>query len=213
MRKFVYVLFLPLIYLAHGGTTSHQAYGKERSTDFKVFEWCLSHFPRREGGDIQLLPRPPGELRSFDLSNSTAPSDLVTKTQIVGKLPPSIEKYQGIWTWPSIDAPSSGAIVIERLTTTEMTIVLMRERDKNQDVQPERLTLGWTGTHFFHSKGTPTDSQEIALYVSDSGETMAGMLGATHTVTLIDKDGKESSDTRGEGWPLCFLSERYYRKP
>lgn len=135
------------------------------------------------------------------------------KTQIVGKLSPSLEKYKGIWTWPSLDVPSSSVVFVERLTPTEMTIVLARERDKNEDLEPERLTLSWTGTHFFHSKGTPKDSREIALHVSESGEAMAGMLGATRTVTLIDKDGKESSDTRGEGWPLCFLSEKYYRTP
>jgi hypothetical protein len=213
MRYFACVsLLLPILFIC-GGTASHLAYAKELSTDWRVFEWCLSHSPRKDGETIQLLPRPPGELRPFDLSNAVAPSDLVTKTQIVDSLPPSIEKYQGIWTWPSIDAPSSGAIFVERLTPTEMTIVLARERDKHQDLQPERLTLSWTGTYFSYSKGTPEDSQEIALYVSESGEAMAGMLGATRTVTLIDKDGKESSDTRGEGWPLCFLSEKYYRTP
>jgi hypothetical protein len=207
------VLFLLTSLFICSGAIPHHAQGRESSKSFKAFEWCLSHFPKREGESVRLLPRPAGELRPFDPSNAMLPADLVTKTQINGKLSPSLEKYKGIWTWPSLDVPASGVIFVERLTPTEMTIVLARQRDKSEDLEPERLTLGWTGTHFYHSKGTPNDSQEIALYVSESGEAMAGMLGATRTVTLIDKDGKESSDTRGEGWPLCFLSEKYYRTP
>jgi hypothetical protein len=210
MRRAAHVSFLLLIFPAYGEVVSYQAYGRERSTDFKVFEWCLSHFPREEGGSVQLLPRPPGKLRSFDLSNSTAPIDLVTKTRIVGKPPPSIEKYQGYWTWPSIDKLSPGAILVERLTPTEMTISLIRERDRSDGDKPERMFLSWTGTHFAYSIGTPKEFREMEIRVSQSGDVMAAMSGYTHTETLIDKDGKESSHRFSEAWPYCFISSKHY---
>lgn len=208
MRTVARVSLLLTILFGHCAAVSHQAYARELSTDWKVFEWCLSHFPREESGNVQLLPRPPGKLRSFDLSNSTAPSDLVTKTQIVGKLPPSIEKYQGYWTWPSIDEPSPGAILVERLTPTEMSISLIRERSKSEGNKPERMFLSWTGTQFASSIGTPKEFRELEIRVSQSGDVMAAMSGYTRTMTLIDKDGKESSHTFSEGWPYCFISER-----
>ena len=182
MRRASCVSFLLLILPAYAVTVSHRASGRDLSTDFKVFEWCLSHFPREESGVVELLPRPPGKLRSFDLSSSTAPAGLVGKTRTVGKLPPSIESYQGYWTWPSID-------------------------------KPERMFLSWTGTHFAYSGGTPNEFREMEIRVSQSGDFMAGLAGYTRTQTLIDKDGKESSHTFREGWPYCFVSERYDGAP
>lgn len=213
MRRASCVSFLLLILPAYAVTVSHRASGRDLSTDFKVFEWCLSHFPREESGVVELLPRPPGKLRSFDLSSSTAPAGLVGKTRTVGKLPPSIESYQGYWTWPSIDKPAPGAVFIERLTPTEMTISMIRARDISGDDKPERMFLSWTGTHFAYSGGTPNEFREMEIRVSQSGDFMAGLAGYTRTQTLIDKDGKESSHTFREGWPYCFVSERYDGSP
>lgn len=202
-------VLLPILF-GYWAAASHQSYARDLSTDWRVIEWCFSHFPREESGSVQLLPRPPGKLRLFDLSNSTAPIDLVTKTQIVGKLPPSVEKYQGYWIWPSIDEPSPRAILVERLTPTEMTISLIRERERDDDDKPDRMFLSWTGTHFASSIGTPKEFREMEIRVSQSGDVMAAMSGYTRTMTLIEKDGKESSHTFSEGWPLCFISSKHY---
>jgi len=94
-----------------------------------------------------------------------------------------------------------------------MTVVLIRRSDIGESGPPERLTLGWVGTHFAYSKGTPKESRQMEIRVSQSGDVMAALSGVTQTTTFIDKDGQETSHTRSEGWPFCFLSEAYYRKP
>ncbi len=52
---------------------------------------------------------------------------------------------------------------------------------------------------------------ELEIRVSHSGDVIAGMWGSVRTDTLIDKNGQESRHSSSEGWPLCFLSEKYYR--
>ncbi len=89
-----------------------------------------------------------------------------------------------------------------------MSISLIRERSKSEGNKPERMFLSWTGTQFASSIGTPKEFRELEIRVSQSGDVMAAMSGYTRTMTLIDKDGKESSHTFSEGWPYCFISER-----
>src|SRR5262245_36819732 len=80
--------------------------------DESLYGWCISHFlslddegPQSEKG-IRPIARPPGKFRPLDTDNMLIPPDLIRETEIVGNLPPEIEKHRGIWILPAIDRPS-----------------------------------------------------------------------------------------------------------
>ena len=121
--------------------------------DQKLLEWCLSYFSRQDG-KAAALPQPAKALAPLKLEEMIAPPDLVTQTQIAGKLPANIEKYQGTWIWPSASQSPFFAIFVECLTSQEMTIAFVPRRPQNEEVSARfmRMTLFWTGTEFSDSK-------------------------------------------------------------
>jgi hypothetical protein len=200
MRNFAWASFSVSLVLASAclpaRSEDSDADMRSRNVDEKLFEWCMSQFPKREGEDAKPMPRPAGKLRPFDLTNAIAPSHLVTKTEVIGELPPLIEKYRGLWTWPAVDESPPAVIFVERLTATEMTIAPAVKRDKKlrdeTDYQVERTTLSWTGTHFSHSKVTPEESRQVEILVSQSGEAMLMISGYSRKIVLEGPNGIET---------------------
>jgi hypothetical protein len=184
----------------------------------KAFEWCLSQFPHEDNpwaaDDGKPLPHPTAKLQPFNLRNAIAPPDLVTRTEVVGELPPPIEKFRGHWTWPAVEGLPPAVIFVERLTSTEMTIATAFNREKGldeADYEVERMTLSWTGTHFAYSKVTPEESRQVEIHVSQSGEAMFMISGYSRVVTLEGPNGiVGTSKVPSDAWPTCFISERHY---
>lgn len=168
--------------------------------DEKAFGWCISHFlslddesPETDK-DIRPIARPVEKFRPFDIKEMLTPPGLITETEIVGRLPPEIEKYRGLWIEPTIDTPSLRAIFVERLTPTEMTIAEARRKpDPQHSVPPNpdnpRRKLKWNGKAFRDVRG-------VGYYISISpdGEAMFLVL-----------------ETEWEAMPVgCLISSRHY---
>lgn len=180
-------------------------------TDDKLYEWCMSSFPLEEGVSAKPLPRPAEKRRPFELADALTPPNLITRTEIVGTLPPEIEKYKGQWIWPAHDEAPVAAIFVERLTPSEMTIAWAFKREKDRDGTDSRYSrtvLKWTGKSFHYSAPIPRGFEELEAVISADGEAMLIMSGYTRTITLEDNAGNQSSHTSGEGWPFCFISDR-----
>lgn len=127
-----------------------------------------------------------------------APADLVTKTEIVGRLPGYIRKYRGVWIWPAIDGPPDFALFVERLTEREMTIAFVfRATEKNKDHrdrlrQNAREKLTWNGTAF--SSGPEGELESTtSIYISAFSDALL----------LVRANNREA-------WPGCFISSKHY---
>lgn len=215
MRNFVWIslpafLLLPLADLS-AQDESGTADTRNLSTDDKLFEWCMSLFPPEEDESAKPLHRPAEKQRPFELTGALTPPHLVTRTEIVGMLPPEIEKYKGQWIWPAHDQAPFAAVFVERLTPTEMTIAWAFKREKEQDEVDKRYSrtvLKWTGKSFGYSNSIPGGSEGLETVISADGGAMLIMSGYSRTITLEDTAGNQSSHMSGEGWPFCFVSER-----
>jgi hypothetical protein len=206
-----------ILLLALGGTIPALAVTPATKVDDKALEWCLSHFPVEESlspaDDIKPLPRPAGKFHTFDLAGARTPPGLVRHTEIIGPLPPEIEKYEGQWIWPTHEDSPRFAIFVERLTATEMTIgwAIKPENDRDEGgYRKLRNLLRWTGKSFSHSESSADGSETLDIVISADGEAMLIVSGYSRLVTIEDGTGKQSTHTFGEAWPLCFISSKHY---
>lgn len=214
MRNLVRVSVL-LTTLMVGGSSARVEAAPSTKADEMAFEWCLSQFPEEDnlwsGEDTKPLPRPAEEFGPFDLADARIPPGLITRTEVVGSLPPEIKKYKGQWIWPTHEDAPRFAIFVERLTATEMTIgwAIKPEKDKDEGAYRDlRTSLKWTGKWFSHFKSSAKGSETLDILISANGEAMLVWSGYSRTVTLEDRSGKQSSHTFSEGWPLCFISSK-----
>ncbi|WP_162914107.1 hypothetical protein [Taklimakanibacter lacteus] len=169
-----------------------------READNKLPEWCLSHFPGVDE-DAWAISRPLGKFAPFKLEDMIAPADLVTKTEIVGKLPGYIRKYRGVWIWPTISQPPDFAIFVERLSPKEMMIAFLGRATAENESYREKLRansrqkLTWNGTAF--SSAPEGDLQsKTTIYISAFGHAM-----------LVAHENKSEGSP-----PLCFISSKHY---
>jgi hypothetical protein len=166
-------------------------------TDEKAFAWCLSHFPFGLENpwaeeDAVLPARPVERLSPLDTKVMLIPPGLVTDTEAVGKLPSAVARYKGLWIWPTVSVPSPMAIFVEQLTTTEMTIAMIRKKlPSNSD--PLRYKLKWNGEAFIEEPGNP---QDVGFHISISRD------GQAMLVVFV---------TRVEAMPgFCLISSKHY---
>jgi len=157
MPGFVSILLLVLLHLG-ASTLARADRHSLTKADGKAYGWCISHFlsldeedPQSEQ-EIRPIARPPEKFRPLDTENMLIPPDLIRETEIVGNLPPKIERHQGVWILPAIDTPSPSVIFVERLTPTEMTIVVVRKSYPTNTDNP-RSTLKWDGQVFRGVRG------------------------------------------------------------
>lgn len=217
MRNFAWLLIPVFLVSASADLAAQVREGatdrQSRNANKKLFEWCVSQFPMDEGESAKPLPRPAEKLRPFELAGALTPPGLVIPTEITGMLPPEIEKYKGQWTWPTHGETPPATVFVERLTPTEMAIAWAFRREKGKDAadyRAQRELLKWTGKSFSSSTSTPEGTETLDIYVSANGQAMFIASGHSRVVTLVDKDGKQSSHTSGEGWPACFISGKHY---
>lgn len=217
MRNFAWVSISLFLMLASAVLPAQAEDGaidtRTSDVDSKLREWCASHFPKDEGESAKPAPRPVEKLRPFEFAQALTPPGLVTRTEIIGTLPPEIEKYKGQWTWPAHDKAPAATLFVERLTATEMAIawVLKREKHVNEANHPDlRTMLKWTGSSFSYSKSISEGSATLDIYVSANSEAMAVVTGYSRLVTLGDRTGKQSSYTSSEAFPACFISSKHY---
>jgi hypothetical protein len=200
MRDFARVLILLLV-LHFASATRARAYTSPfTKADENAYAWCISHFLSLDDEDPQpdkeILPiaRPAAKLRPFDIKEMLVPPGLITETEIVGRLPPEIEKYRGLWITPTIDAPSLTAIFVERLTPTEMIIALARRKpDPKASLPPNpddpRSKLKWNGNVFNDVRGVG-----YIISISPDGEAMF----------LIAENEREAMPVG------CLISSKHY---
>ncbi len=168
-----------------------------QEADDKLPEWCRSHFPGVDQ-EAWAISRPMGEFALFRLADMIAPADLITKTEIVGKLPGYIRKYRGTWIWPRISQPPDFAIFVERLSPKEMTIAFLSRATAENESYREKLRgnsrqmLTWNGTAFSSAPQGKLQSK-TTIYISAFG----------HAMLVIYSN-------RIEAWPLCFISSKHY---
>lgn len=204
MRNIVWTSILALLISASIGEPSARAEddnieARSHVSDNGALQWCFSRFP--SGSEVigaSSRPIKDLELVPLKLDEMIAPADLITKTEIVGRLLGYIRKYRGVWIWPTIGEPSDFAIFVERLTEREMTIAfLVRATERNRDHRDglrknARQKLTWNGTAF--SSG-PTGELEstTSIYISAFSDALL-LVGAN----------------KREAWPMCFISSKHY---
>lgn len=170
---------------------------QSHKTDDEAFYWCNGYF-FDEDGSGSTAERPTQKLTPFVLEDMMKPVDLVTETEVVGKLPPEVDRYRGYWILPSIGEPVGGALFVERLTPIEITLVLTARRDVLEREIP-RLNLKWTGKEFADRLD---DKPGIILRVSPGGHAMnLAFIGHNKT-----SDGRSWS----EAIPMCLISSKHY---
>jgi hypothetical protein len=170
---------------------------QSHQTDDGIFEWCMSYFPRvdEENGTTT---RPAGNLAPFKLEEMIAPADLITKTEIAGKLPGYIRKYRGVWIWPMITEPPLFALFVERLSPREMTIALLSRATADNRPHRKRLLensrekLTWNGTAFSSEPEGELQSK-TTIYISAFG----------HAMLVVYENNREA-------WPMCLISSKHY---
>lgn len=201
MRSLIHIPVL--ILLAIGGASawaeSDSFEARSHVSDDDALQWCFSRFPSgseaigassRPIAELELAPLKPEEM--------IAPADLITKTEIVGRLPGYIRKYRGVWIWPAISEPPDFAVFVERLTEKEMTIAFVfRAKEENKDYRDRlrnnsREKLTWNGTAF--SAGPEGELESTTnIYISAFSDAL-----------LLIRSNKR------EAWPMCFISSKHY---
>jgi hypothetical protein len=181
MQKLPRLLVLfPALFLGSlsplGQTVSNQTNVQE--VDNKLFEWCLSYFPDVVLNDGGPLERPVEKLAAIDMTGVVAPPGLITETEIVGDLPPSIKSYKGRWASPFETNPILPyAVFVERLSPTEMTIALLIKSSGGQQRHPPndlRHRLKWDGQAFIAERSNLLGIEGVTfgVQVSPFGDAM-----------------------------------------
>jgi hypothetical protein len=189
------VAFFFLLAISSASTPAEDDGTEAQSPGDVLFKWCLSRFPGmdEEAGTIS---RPRGKPAPLKVEEMIAPADLITKTEIVGRLPGYIRKYRGVWVWPS--EPPSFVVFVERLSRKEMTIALLSRAMAENESYREKLRensrekLAWNGTAFSSTPEGELQSK-TTIYISAFGQAMLVI-----------------HENRIEAWPMCFISAKHY---
>jgi hypothetical protein len=143
-------------------------------SDNKLLNSCLSYVLGEHPEPASR--RHPKETAPLDLKDAVFPPDLVTKTEIIGDVPPAIRKYQGRWALRLINKSYIPyAAFVERLTPTEMTIALVVKPEAGHKLDPAkgfRHRLDWTGDAFIGRNVDMWGGIDLSVGVSPFGDAM-----------------------------------------
>jgi hypothetical protein len=208
MRSLAYVLVMLLLV---SGSAPSWGGGKSAAItspalEVQLAEWCASYFPTIRSAPLW---RPVKKLAPLNLNEMSAPSDLIATTQTAGKLPWYVERYRGTWIAPTVEPQIPGAIFVERLTPTEMTIALVLPKqatDKKASQEGLRLNLIWTGKEFADALPWPKGSRGFVVQVSPFGDAMYFMVIGHPPNVPKNGDGSPAEEVHG----MCFISSKHH---